>query len=107
MTETCIVLTTIPSETAAHDLAQALVAARLAACVQITAVHSVYRWQDAVEQAREWQLQIKTTPAHWPALQALVRAQHPYELPELLCLPVAGGDAAYLAWVAASCGPAV
>ena len=99
MSEICLVLTTLPDEASARELAQALVQARLAACVQVREVYSVYRWQGAVEAGAEWQLSIKAARAGWPALRDFVRTRHPYELPELLCLDVADGDAGYLDWV--------
>jgi periplasmic divalent cation tolerance protein len=64
----------------------------------------VYRWQGKVEAGAEWQLAIKATRAGWPALRDFVRARHPYEVPELLCLDVADGEPGYLAWVRENCG---
>jgi periplasmic divalent cation tolerance protein len=85
---------------AAGPLAAALVEGRLAACVNILpGVRSVYRWQGQVEQAEESLLLAKTTPARYPALEAEVRRLHPYELPEIVAVHVAGGYSAYLQWV--------
>jgi periplasmic divalent cation tolerance protein len=98
-----LVLTTIGAETDAAALAQTLVEERLAACVNILPVMtSVYRWKDAVEQDREQQLAIKTSADRLPALETRLRQLHPYELPEFLVLPSAGGSPAYLDWVRAS-----
>lgn len=92
---------TCPDEASAARIADALVEARLAACVsQLTGLRSVYRWQGEIERADEVLLVIKTTPDRLDALTELVRALHPYELPELLAFEVAGGLAAYLDWVA-------
>lgn len=96
---------TAPDRALAGRLAEALVAERLAACVQVGGpVASIYRWQGAVEHAREWVCRAKTTRAALPALVRRVRALHPYELPEILESPVTG-DARYLDWVRAEVRP--
>jgi len=101
--EVVVVLTTLPEEADAAAFAAALVDERLAACVSIGApMTSVYRWKGAVERAAERQLLMKTVRAKVPAIEARLAALHPYEVPELLVLPVAGGGDAYLAWVRAS-----
>lgn len=72
----------------------------LAACCQVGgAVKSVYRWKGEVEHAIEVPLTCKTTQTAWPALQAFLKARHPYEVPEIIALPVTHGLAAYLDWV--------
>ena len=97
-----LVLTTLPDRPAAEALAEALVDARLAACVNILApCQSVYRWQGAVDKASEVPLLIKTTEARYAALEAAIRARHPYELPEVIAIPITQGLPDYLAWVAA------
>jgi periplasmic divalent cation tolerance protein len=97
-----LVLTNCPDETSANAIALAVVEARLAACVNILPrVQSIYRWQGAVESASEIPLLIKTTAANYPALEAAIRARHPYETPEIIALPVERGLPAYLNWVAA------
>lgn len=99
-----LVLTTLPDRPAAETLAAALVEARLAACVSILApCRSVYRWRETVETADEIPLLIKTTDGCYPALEAAIRAAHPYDLPEVIALPVACGLPDYLAWLAAGC----
>ncbi len=101
-----IVLTTLPEPASAQALATALIADGLAACVNVLApCTSVYRWQGKVETAAETPLLIKTTAAVYPALEAAIRARHPYELPEIVAVPVERGLPAYLAWVAASTAP--
>ena len=100
-----LVYCTCPDDATAGRLALALVERRLAACVTRTPVQSVYRWQDAVEQAKEVQLVIKTTRAAWPALERTLRALHPYELPEILAVEAAAGLAGYLDWIGASVAP--
>jgi periplasmic divalent cation tolerance protein len=101
--EVLLVLTSLPDEAQARTLATRLVDERLAACVNILApCTSVYRWRNAVECAAETPMLIKTTRARYPALEAAARAAHPYELPELVAIPVTRGLAGYLAWVADS-----
>jgi periplasmic divalent cation tolerance protein len=95
-----VVLITFPDDGDVASFAARLVDERLAACVTVSpAVESVYRWNGAVERARERQLMVKTTQARVPSLQRRVQELHPYETPEFLCLPVSGGDERYLAWV--------
>lgn len=97
-----LVLTHLPDRASAQALAAALVDVRLAACVNILPpCHSIYRWQGAVESADEVPLLIKTSEARYAALEAAIRAQHPYTTPEIIALPVSHGLPDYLAWVAA------
>jgi periplasmic divalent cation tolerance protein len=99
--ETLLVLTNLPDAETARALAARLVDQRLAACVNILApCSSVYRWQGKVEDAAEVPLLIKTTVARYAALEAALRAGHPYELPEIIAVPIAHGLPEYLAWVA-------
>lgn len=101
-----LVFTNLPDAAAARALAAALVEARLAACVNILApCRSVYRWQGGIEEADEVPLLIKTTAARYAELEAAIRARHPYELPEIVAVPVAHGLPAYLAWVGAETSP--
>ncbi len=100
--DTLLVLTNLPDGDSARALAAALVEQRLAACVNILApCTSVYRWQSELETAAEVPLLIKTTPARYAALEAAIRAHHPYELPEIVSVPVTQGLSAYIDWVAA------
>ena len=104
--QTLLVLTNLPDEASARELATALVSERLAACVNILGpCSSVYRWQDGIERAQEVPLLVKTTTARYAALEAAVRARHPYELPEIIAVPLARGLPEYLAWVAAETSP--
>ena len=105
--QTLLILTNLPDEASAQTLASRLVEARLAACVNILApCRSVYRWQGALEDAKEVPLLIKTTAARYPALEAAIRASHPYELPEIIAVPIVRGLPDYLSWVAAETLPA-
>lgn len=98
--ETLLVITTLPDAAHAHALATALVEAKLAACVNILApCRSVYRWQGQIEDATEVPLLIKTTAERYAALEAAIRQQHPYELPEIIAVPIDRGLPDYLAWV--------
>ena len=97
-----LVLTTVGTKQFAAGLAQSIVGARLAACVQIQAVQSVYRWQGEVRTEPEWQLAIKTTDAKYAELEQHIRANHSYETPEIVRLPIAGGSEKYLAWIGES-----
>ncbi len=97
-----LVLTNLPNRADADALAQFLVENRLAACVNILApCHSIYRWKGAVETAEEVPLLIKTVETRYPALEAALRERHPYEIPEIVALPVTGGLPEYLAWLVA------
>lgn len=99
--ETLLVLTTCGELDEAETLAEALVAERLAACVNVVAgIRSVYRWQGDVERGAEVLLLIKTTRERFTGLEAAIRSRSSYELPEVLAVPVADGSAAYLSWVA-------
>lgn len=99
--ETLLVITNCPDEEIANAIALAVVEAKLAACVNILPrVQSVFRWQGIVESAAEIPLFIKTTSANYPTLEAKIRQLHPYEVPEIIALPVTHGLPAYLNWVA-------
>ena len=99
---TLLVLTNLPDRAAAERLADALIGQRVAACVNILApCRSVYRWKDAVQHDEEHPLLIKTTAERYAALEKAIRASHPYELPEIIAVPVERGLAAYLDWVSA------
>lgn len=99
---TLLVLTNLPDRAAAERLAGALIEQRVAACVNILApCLSVYRWKDAVQREEEHPLLIKTTAERYAALEAAIRAGHPYELPEIIAVPIERGLPAYLAWVEA------
>lgn len=95
----CLVQTTIDTLERAQAFAHALVEARLAACVQILPIHSVYRWEGRVCGESEHLLQAKTRGACYAALEAFVRAHHPYITPELVRLPIEAGADAYLRWI--------
>lgn len=100
MTGIVQISTTLDTEQAAQELADALVAERLAACVQVIGpVRSTYRWEGAVERATEWLCVAKTTVAAVNRLTTRIRQLHSYTQPEILATPVVGGDDGYLNWV--------
>lgn len=100
MSERVVAFSTVGSAQDAERIAHALVERRLAACVSVVpGVVSHYRWQGAVERAEERLLVIKTRGDRLEALRAALVALHPYELPELVALPIAGGHPPYLAWI--------
>ena len=95
-----VVLCSVPDRNTATELASALVEQRLAACATILpGVVSIYRWQDKVEAADELILLIKTAATAYDALEEALRRLHPYELPEVIAVPIDRGLPAYLAWV--------
>lgn len=99
---TLLVLTNLPDRASAERIADTLVQQGLAACVNILApCRSVYRWKDAVQHDEEHPMLIKTTTERYAQLQEALRSAHPYELPEIIALPVERGLPAYLQWVAA------
>jgi len=103
--EVLLVLTNLPDRESAMKLANAIIDAKAAACVNVLgACTSVYRWQGKVEHAAEVPLLIKTTAARYADLEALIGRAHPYELPEIIAVPVARGLPGYLQWVAGETG---
>jgi len=100
MSDIILVMTNLPDEQSAGQLAQRLIEERAAACVnRLAPCTSTYRWQGNLETASEIPLLIKTTLASYPRLEQLIREAHPYELPEIIAVPVTAGLPAYLDWV--------
>jgi periplasmic divalent cation tolerance protein len=101
-----LVLTQMPDRESAQALARALVEARLAACVSVGApVESLYHWRGRIETAQEVPVAIKTAAGRCPELVAAIRSRHPYELPEIVAVPITDGLAPYLDWIAAETQP--
>lgn len=95
-----LVFTQMPDRASAQALARALVEARLAACVSIGApVESLYHWRGEIETATEVPVVVKTRSGRYADVEATIRAQHPYELPEILAVPASHGFAPYVDWV--------
>jgi periplasmic divalent cation tolerance protein len=101
----CQVVTTTDTRESADTLARSAVQARLAACAQVLGpISSTYWWQDRIESADEWQVVFKTTAERYSALEDHIRHRHTYEVPEILCTPVAAGNPAYLEWIRTETG---
>ena len=96
-----VVTTAVADAASAKKLAGAIIAARLAACVQFFPIHSTYRWKGKVESAREVSIVCKTTRRLSGKLVKFIRGKHSYELPEIVVTPVVGGLQEYLDWVEA------
>jgi len=95
-----VVLVTCPTGSVARRLARQLISRQLAACVNVLPlVHSVYRWKGAIEQSREALLVIKSTAGRFAALRRGILGLHPYDVPEIIALPLVAGHTPYLAWV--------
>lgn len=100
-----LVLTSLPDQETARALARSLVTGRLAACVQIGApVESMYHWRGQIETAQEVPVAIKTRRALYPRVEAAIVASHPYELPEIVAVPISHGLPRYLDWIDAETG---
>jgi periplasmic divalent cation tolerance protein len=99
--EVLLVMFSLPDQALAQQLARTLIDRRLAACASVLApCTSVYRWHGAVEEAAEVPVMIKTTASRYAELESALRELHPYELPEIIAVPVVRGLPAYLEWVA-------
>lgn len=97
----CLVLCTFPDKATAQRVATALVEQRLAACVNLLpAIDSIYRWEGRIESACEVLALIKTTAEACPQLESKLKELHPYEVPEIVALPVERAEAVYAKWVA-------
>lgn len=104
--EVLLVLTNLPDRESAEKLARALVERRVAACVNILGeARSVYRWKGEIETATEVPVLIKTPADRYGDLETAIRTQHPYELPEIIAVPLTRGLPAYLDWVRAETAP--
>jgi periplasmic divalent cation tolerance protein len=102
MAETIQVMTTTSTREEAAKIAAALLENRLAACVQVAGpVESHYRWKGALERSTEWLCLVKTTRGKYAAVEAAIRANHSYEVPEIIACPIESGSEAYLAWLRA------
>ncbi|HYS08664.1 MAG TPA: divalent-cation tolerance protein CutA [Myxococcales bacterium] len=100
MTDAVLVLTTLPNSEAAAELANRLVSEKLAACANILpALRSIYRWQGKVQDENEVLVLLKTQVRQYEALKSRILALHPYDLPEVIAIPVERGHQAYLDWI--------
>jgi periplasmic divalent cation tolerance protein len=94
-----VVLVTASSQAEAQAIARALVEEKLAACVSLTAIESIYTWQGQLHQEPEWQLVIKTDLANYKALEARIQQLHSYDVPEIIAIPIVAGSQPYLVWI--------
>ncbi|XVV05912.1 divalent-cation tolerance protein CutA [Actinosynnema sp. CA-248983] len=100
MTDGVVVISTTDSAEAAAELGRKIVEARLAACVQISSpIRSIYRWDGEIQDDQEWQLWIKSTHDRLDDLTAFIKANHSYDVPEVVALPILGGNADYIKWL--------
>ncbi len=105
MSERLLVLTTVARAEDAERLAEELVGRRLAACVNVLpGVRSIYRWKGAIEREEERLLLVKTRADRFEALREAILSLHPYEVPEVVAVPIEAGSAAYLRWLDESVG---
>ena len=100
-----VVLVTASSSDEAEAIAKALIEVKLAACVSLTPVTSLYTWQGKVNSDREWQLTIKTDLTHFAALEAKILQLHSYEVPEIIALPIVAGSKSYVEWICENVKP--
>jgi periplasmic divalent cation tolerance protein len=98
----CMVITTAPDRQEAENLAEGILGNRLAACIQMTDIRSFFLWDNALQKEDEVVLSIKTTEKRYAALEAYIREYHPYDVPEIIKLPITGGLPGYLAWLDSS-----
>lgn len=100
MTGCCQVTTAVAEEAAAAEMADRIVAERLAACAQVVGpVRSAYHWEGEVRVALEWLVVAKTTDARLTELTSRIQALHSYDVPEIVTLPIAAGNPEYLRWI--------
>jgi periplasmic divalent cation tolerance protein len=98
--DTIIILTTYPNRISAQKVAHALIDQKLAACVNLLPqMTSIYRWEGQIESGEELQLLIKTRRSLFSEVKNYILDHHPYELPEILCVPILAGSEDYLNWI--------
>jgi len=98
--EPVIVVSTTDNEEAARALAAGVIDAKLGACAQVVGpITSVYRWEGKVQTEQEWRVEIKTAADRVPALTAHIKANHSYDVPEVIATPITGGSPEYLSWL--------
>lgn len=103
-TDYYLVLSTCPDSSSSRDIAAALIDGEAAACVNIVpGLRSVYRWQGSIVEDGEELLLIKTTAERYPVVEQTIQARHPYDVPEIIAVPLAAGLTAYLSWIEECC----
>ena len=100
MTDYIQVVTTVERQEDAETIARTLVEARLAACVQVLGpIASTYHWQGSIENSREWLCAAKSRASLYARIEEAIRKVHPYQVPEILALPIVAGSESYLRWI--------
>lgn len=99
MADYIVIMTTLPNRESAKDMARGLVEDQLAACVQLVDIQSVYTWKGEVQEDSEVLLLIKTRADLYDAAEVYIQTHHPYEVPEIVQVPITAGASAYLEWV--------
>ncbi len=99
-----MVITTAPGREVAEKLAEGILSRKLAACVQMMAIRSFYIWEGELQKEEEVALHIKTTEARYSELEAWIKSVHPYDVPEIIKVPITGGLPGYLDWVDSTTG---
>jgi periplasmic divalent cation tolerance protein len=97
--EMLVVYTTVGEEGAAKRVAETVIRAQLAACAQISRIESLYLWAGDMQQTPEWRIAFKTTEACYDAITTVLKADHPYELPQIIAVPVCAAHPEYALWV--------
>jgi periplasmic divalent cation tolerance protein len=106
--EVRVVFCTFPDAETAHRIARDAVEQRYAACANLVpSIKSIFRWRDQVQQADETLVVYKTSVARYPDLETFLLRSHPYEVPEIIALPLSAGSAAYVRWVIDNSGPEI
>jgi periplasmic divalent cation tolerance protein len=95
----CMVITTLPDQEEAENMAEGILNNHLAACVQMTGIRSFFLWEGGLQKEGEVLLCIKTTEARYSKLEAYIEEYHPYDVPEIIKLPIIGGLPGYLNWL--------
>lgn len=100
----CMVITTLPTREEAESLAEGILENRLAACVQMAEVRSFFLWDGSLQRENETVMYIKTTESSYSGLESYIGQYHPYDVPEIIRLPIAGGLPGYLGWLDTATG---
>lgn len=101
----CVVVTTAPDREEAGKLARGILENRLAACVQMSDIRSLFLWEGTMQREEEVALTIKTTDRRYAELEAYIAEYHSYDVPEIIRIPVTGGLPGYLSWLDDTTGP--
>lgn len=94
-----IILTTTDSKSEAQNIAKALIEKRVAACVQIEQIESIYRWEGKITQEGEYLLRIKSTIDRYPQIESIIKKMHSYDIPQIIQIPITDGYEEYLKWI--------